>query len=485
MPHRSSESAVLPGVLRVLLACAAGLLIVQLAPGNHLELLPFVLTCLVAVAAVLIAGSVSGRMLSPFAGSVAAYAVIFGAMPIVDGALGVSATSESMWVEAGWLGVGGLILLSIGYLVGLYSNRRGSAKDTKTLPWPRRTVDLWANLLILVSLLLTLQRVGSIGGVRSLIARFGLEPNLLQVSLYMLLGVFLVVPGVLLHAGSWVDRPSLKRGLFLFGLLTPLGVILAGVSGARWRAMTLLVALIGMWHFGFRRLRGWTVIILGMILGIAFSSYGTFRHTRELPDLFSREYAIRYARTPEFGQFRDFVVTLRGVPESLPFQGGRTFLSLIPGLPFETGGALFTSTFYPELWANQVSLPTPLPGELYMNFGLWGILLGMPIFGWILSLPERYFQRRKGSLHAVIIYSFLLVPSALLIRGEFTTFAGFTAAGLVALVVPLRLARGATTRSRWLSRRVQRVEGHFRATSAGPSMEPGLGGSDNVTGEAR
>jgi hypothetical protein len=52
---------------------------------------------------------------------------------------------------------------------------------------------------------------------------------------------------------------------------------------------------------------------------------------------------------------------------------------------------------------------------------------------------ERWFQRNRGRTGALLVYAAVLVPLAGILRGDFTTFAGFTLLGLVPLLVSLRL----------------------------------------------
>jgi oligosaccharide repeat unit polymerase len=179
--------------------------------------------------------------------------------------------------------------------------------------------------------------------------------------------------------------------------------------------------------------------ILAVVLAALFVAYGSERSSigtrRSAPSLAGSNFYYNYAAKHEVGQFRDFVITLEGVPKRLSFQHGVTFLSIIPGAPFPTSSYLFSTTFFPKLFAKGTGIPTPLPGELFMNFGFWGVLLGMALFGAALGLIEAHHRRNPGSIMALLIYAYSLVPMAGVLRGSFTTFAGFFILGLIPILL--------------------------------------------------
>jgi hypothetical protein len=51
----------------------------------------------------------------------------------------------------------------------------------------------------------------------------------------------------------------------------------------------------------------------------------------------------------------------------------------------------------------RTSIPITQPGDLYMNFGLAGVLLGMAAWGAVASLLYRWFVR-QASVAAILVY---------------------------------------------------------------------------------
>lgn len=102
-----------------------------------------------------------------------------------------------------------------------------------------------------------------------------------------------------------------------------------------------------------------------------------------------------------------FMVITEQVPNSVPFQQGRTLwqpiLSTVPG-------AELVVPLRPEYrqlslgrYVNQTFISGPsrqdpssqsmtYPGDLYLNFGAWGVLIGMIVIGGLLQLLDKYMR---------------------------------------------------------------------------------------------
>lgn len=64
------------------------------------------------------------------------------------------------------------------------------------------------------------------------------------------------------------------------------------------------------------------------------------------------------------------------------------------------------------------SIALSLPGELYANFGMFGSLLGMVVFGAVINAIYRWYLRRQGNQAALVIYVFFVVTAAQEVRGD-------------------------------------------------------------------
>jgi hypothetical protein len=281
-----------------------------------------------------------------------------------------------------------------------------------------------------------------LGGISVYISVFRRRTLLLQRHVPLLVGIGLATPAFLLRAGGWLSRPSKARLLGLIvGWLPPV-LIVSGFLGARFRLAGLLIALLAAYHLGYRRVRLSILFLSAVLLAWLFVVAGVERNyvgsRQSAPTINRSNFYDRYLVSHDLGEFREFVITIEGVPKAVDFQHGRTFLSIIPGIPVRTGGQLYSSTFFGAQYASGTSISPSLLGELYMNFGLGGILGGMAVFGLLIGLVEAWFRRNRHFVGTVLVYSFSLLPVALELRGDFTSMTSFYLAGVVPLMIGAR-----------------------------------------------
>jgi len=102
------------------------------------------------------------------------------------------------------------------------------------------------------------------------------------------------------------------------------------------------------------------------------------------------------------------MLILDKVPE-MDYQHGRTYLALLlspilrivfPSKPISPAG-LLTQTLDPALLKSGTSVPPSLVGELYMNFSVPGILIGMFLFGLFWQILYSYMQVGKRNREAI------------------------------------------------------------------------------------
>jgi len=118
---------------------------------------------------------------------------------------------------------------------------------------------------------------------------------------------------------------------------------------------------------------------------------------------------------------------LKGIPSILGFQYGKTIIgfliSLIPSKffvdkPMVSGAGIYTQSLFPHIFYNGSTIPPGLIGELYMNFSIVGVIVGMFICGLFLG---RLFHEMnlKKSVFLVFLYSLSIIFFLYLLRGEF------------------------------------------------------------------
>ncbi|MGH2652941.1 MAG: O-antigen polymerase [Actinomycetota bacterium] len=381
--------------------------------------------------------------LSPIVLSLAFYGLVFGVIPLVDVWFGNPATYHAAWPTVAWISWLGLLILYLGFRVGMAVPGRGDAPARDWLPGRARLAGVV--LLTLAVGGATLQ-IGGVGGISGYIGRFSARRFLVgqQERVLILYAITLATPAFLLVAGNWVWQPTRRRLVTLCVVWLPPGMLLSGMLGQRVRALGLLATVMTLYHFRRRRIRlpALTVLVAG--LAAAFVLVAVYRNvagTGASPRPISgRLFYENYLAGPDFAYFRQFLTTFEGVPTHVSFQNGRTFLSLIPGTDFPTGGYVYSTTFAPAIYARGqgTSLSPSLPGELYMNFGLPGVFMGLLLYGLVHGRIERYFRSRRSTIPGLLIYSYLIVPMAGLLRGDFRTYGGWALLSLGVLAVALR-----------------------------------------------
>jgi oligosaccharide repeat unit polymerase len=432
-------------------AIALGGLLQPAAPG--IKLIPSI--CLFVTVVILMSFERSRyglQAFSPYIFTSVAYLFMFAGVPILDVVFANPISAHTAWWPAGWLAWAGFILLWTGYR-GVHCL---GALDRQRRPigtWSPRVAVVAGVLFLGTGLLGVLLWVGGPDGVAQYFSNFAKRHELIRGSgSSVLIAISLAGPAALLLAGNCLRRPTAMRILAFLAVWLPACLVVAGFMGQRWRAASILVGVVALYHLGYRRLRTSLLLLMCVVLVLALIAWGFQRNLvgtpNSAPSLSGLNFYYNYlGRTHEAGQFRNFVITVEGVPDRLDFQYGQTFLSVIPGTPFPTGGFLFSSTFYGRLYQAGTSVPTPLPGELYLNFGVAGIVVGLALFGAALGVLERYYQRNRGRIGPLLVYSYSLLPLALILRGDFTTFAGYYLVGLVPLLGATWLAERAVERA--------------------------------------
>jgi oligosaccharide repeat unit polymerase len=437
--HLRATPAILAGGGIVLVALAITRMTYSADP---LSPVPFVLVVLTV--GVILAREHSDHQLSvfsPLAIVLLAYSVMFGLVPLSDVLFHNAAVYHSVWREGAWLGWVALVLMYAGYRMAALT--WGGERRPVRSEWSPMLARVIALTLLAIAAGSVLLELHSAGGVFSYFARFATRRRYIHQPVPLLIRISMATPAFLLLAGNWLRRPTIRSRAALFLVWLPIVLVASGFLGQRWRSVTVLVALLAIIHLGRRRLSWPVIAVLLASLLAAFVAVNLYRNvvgsSRQVRSIAGTDFYYNYLSGHELGQFRDFVATLEGVPGKLEFQHGRTFLSIIPGAPFPTAGYLYSSTFTPRLYAAGTSVSNTLLGELFMNFGIPGILIGMLLFGLGIGAIERWFQRNRGRTGALLVYAAVLVPLAGILRGDFTTFAGFTLLGLVPLLASLRL----------------------------------------------
>lgn len=414
--------------------------------SQELKLLPFVLQ-VVVIAGILWYERIVRRLgvFSILTVSLAAYLVMFALVPLVDLIKGHPLTYHRAWWTTGWLALLGLVSVYAGYrVVFLFF---GQSDSSGTFVWASRRAVYCAVALMAGALLGFLFLIASVGGPRAYVAIFRQRTLVLQQMVPLILGVSLAVPALLLVAGRWLARPTIRGGIATVFVWAPVTLVVVGTLGARFRVAGAIVALLAIFHFGYKRIN--PVLLVAIVFGMAavFIAAAVQRNfvgsSQSSPEINVDNVYERYLATHDsVGEFREFLLTVESVPTRLDYQGGKTFLSLIPLTDYPTGGQLYSSNFFGDLYLSGTSISPSLPGELYMNFGPVGVVAGLLLFGVVVGAIESYFRSNRERIGSLLVYAYSLFPLAMELRGDFTSMTMYYLAGLVPLVAAIRFAEG-------------------------------------------
>lgn len=132
------------------------------------------------------------------------------------------------------------------------------------------------------------------------------------------------------------------------------------------------------------------------------------------------------------------------VPAELEFQHGRTLLGFLarfipghfwPEKPQMTIGQVIVCAFYT---CSGGGIPPGFLGELYLNFHVWGAVIGMFVFGLGCRFLYLYFESRRHSGWGVALYSLIVVRFVFtLTKGDLTLAAWNTFVYLAPFIVGL------------------------------------------------
>lgn len=284
-------------------------------------------------------------------------------------------------------------------------------------------------------------------------------------------------------------QSTVRQRLVLFGVFVPAACMIAYYTFSNKTVVTTLggLPIIAMWY-GRRKIRWtWIIALFLVLIFVIFPYYNTFRNFKSgLPQ--RERMAMTYRKVNTWGahrylqtsmdSFKDrmalitsVAVVIRDVGRWVPYAKGETLLGpvvtffiprvLWPDKPVFEPGKEFGKKFrvVPD-FNRETHIDPTVPGELYWNFDLPGILVGMGLWGALMRLLYRRYGEFAGggpvrrAIHVLMVYYFATVGGSL--------------AGLIA-GLPRTLAMLEVLR--WLGRRSGLLEPF---SAAGPSGSEGV-----------
>jgi oligosaccharide repeat unit polymerase len=254
---------------------------------------------------------------------------------------------------------------------------------------------------------------------------------------YFLDGINLLLSVSLVWWGTELKRG--RRGDWLFWIYTTAAIAINTLQGNKSTLFIFVLAMAVMYHVLGRPISTAKVSASALILFGALTFYGLVAReylavgefTTIDPQNLNREDLSQVVNREFEGNFLQLQVLTELVdrmPEELPYQHGRTLLSLFtmpvprwlwPDKPLPAAG-VFTMSFWPDKWLEGgTSMPTGLVGELYMNFASLGVAAGMWLFGRVYARAEAQVRLQPRNVRWALCYALLTAMMLHYLRGEF------------------------------------------------------------------
>lgn len=136
---------------------------------------------------------------------------------------------------------------------------------------------------------------------------------------------------------------------------------------------------------------------------------------------------------------------IRDVPKSLGFQYGKTMVTWVlmpiprsvwPEKPTAVGQLVGANIYDQGIGKIGGGVPPPLPADLYLNFNIVGVIVGMFVFGIFVRIAYSLVTDRDTSFLSLITYSLLLTTLISMFNGGFSKpIVGFLKLYIPALMV--------------------------------------------------
>ena len=254
--------------------------------------------------------------------------------------------------------------------------------------------------LVLIGVIFFFLSVSSVGGIPLLkpSLRYSLKP-------FLTMPVFLMIPGIGLIAASYLNKfkkqlMSRSQARFRFVLLLAISSFFLFALGYRTPLIAVLIMMIIIGYYG-KILALWEVVIgaligLGTVIGLGyFRSLGELMITTNTSPLYSLQSRADFTL--------NVLNLLNHISGDFGLKHGALTLSSIPGSelgPRMTIGKLIA-------WRTEVTVTPTLIGPMIVDFGRFGVAIGMGLLGFILGTGYKILQKTKDSFY-IALYAVLL-----------------------------------------------------------------------------
>lgn len=340
------------------------------------------------------------------------------------------------------------------FLLGYYSNLSKiflKLRVNKFKKVSNKRVEIVTCLYSFISFLSFFLIIKASGGFSYYVENIkGSMVNLLTGSAFLYMGVILIKIPLLIGFFIIIKKGKLPFSFILVFLFSSILLILLGERG---HFVFLIVSMLVIYHYTKKRIRLIPVFMFALFLYLFLVMYGQYRefglqkaNKIEARENYKLGLAFTYKKVVEnFDQLIRVKDIVKYVPEKLEYQYGKTFFNLLvkpipsriwPEKP-QGAGYYVTKSLYPKHFAANASIATSLLGELYLNFHIIGIILGMFVFGFVVSGLYKFLVLNLPNFNAVILYSLCFPYFFSELRGDFAVVTSFFVFELIFLTIAL------------------------------------------------
>jgi oligosaccharide repeat unit polymerase len=334
----------------------------------------------------------------------------------------------------------GMISFIVGYHTKLgrsFAYRAGTFPDnrdrTKTI------IAFFASSalgFILYALILRMTDIGGINGAFSNMWNFRIKAfslGMAYISTFM--QYLLTVPMLFWYTSLIVKNKNTKFSWLIFAAFFTAILVIFASFGARGIPVALCLSLMISYNYLNKKVSLRAVSFFIIILLFFSAAAGIYRaqamSDTEVVDILQGLSSVSLSDyvqviTDRLDPFPNFLILIDNFPTStLGYQYGRTYLnlflqpfprSLLPEKPMLIGD-IYTQEYFPHDFG-WVGKDPSLFGELYMNFHVTGIFIGMFFFGILCRFSQEYIRKNHKKTSTVIFYCVMFVfPTSYLMAG--------------------------------------------------------------------
>lgn len=330
----------------------------------------------------------------------------------------------------------GVFMLSVACGSLLLSHAR--ARRGESRPSPLVTDGLLLPFVVayaFVALLCAAYFVREAGGIAAHLAGLGLRMALFEGKGVLLSLMTLGAPAVILMYVYAIRRGGVFA-LLGVGVVFLIAVATGVMTGSRGSLLAFGLALLIVRHYARKPISliggaaGLVLVctfLVGYIALVRQPSLGKELAQLESPAAFAEAIVITLYGKGTFKELNSVARVREKVPRQVSHTGGATFAAaatfpipraLWPG-KWQGGSEVFTRQVRPEIWAQGRGDRVTFVGELFMNFGMAGVIAGGLAFGLLLQLVYGSFPGLGSPPLQAALYAVFIVSCVSLFRGDF------------------------------------------------------------------